>query len=86
MQELFERFYSGYEQPVLDVEAVRFDLYIISFNGCIGPDRKIERVWESLKLRQITERKWYFRLVAAKIQIENPKRMAVCGETTGGNG
>lgn len=77
MEELFERFYTGYDQPVLDVEAVRFSLYIISFRGCVGPDRKIERFWEGLRLQQITGRNWYFRHIAAKLQIENPKRIFV---------
>ena len=77
MEELFERFYSGYDQAVLDVEAVRFSLYIISFKDCIGIDRKIERCWEGLKLKQVTERKWFFRHIAAKLQIENTHRIYV---------
>jgi len=75
MTNLFEKEYHGYDQQVLDVEAVRFNIYLISFKGCVGPDRVIEKVWSNLKFIQITHRQWYFRRVAAKMQLDNPFRV-----------
>ncbi len=75
MIQLFEKEYSGYDQPVIDVEAVRFNIHLISFKGCIGPDRVIEKTWSGFKFNQIRNRQWYFRRFAAKEQLENPFRV-----------
>ncbi|MCA0235444.1 MAG: hypothetical protein LCH81_03590 [Bacteroidetes bacterium] len=75
MERLFDTLFSGYDQPVLDVEAVRFNISVISYKGCEGPDSRIEKTWHDLKFTQIRGRWWYFRRVAAKMQLENPFRV-----------
>lgn len=75
MTDLFDTLYSGYDQAVLDVHAVRFNIYLISFSKCVGPDRQIEKSWDRLKFDQIKNRWWYFRRYAAKQQLENPFRV-----------
>lgn len=75
MTELFETEYKDYSEAVIDVAAMRFNIFLISFKGCAGPDRVIEKMWTGLKFDQIKNRRWYFRRFAAKMQLENPFRV-----------
>ena len=75
MENLFETIYSGYDTPIQSLLSVRFNIRIISYRGCIGPDMTTEKTWHELRFDQIKNRWWYFRRVAAKMQIESPRKL-----------
>lgn len=75
MIDLFEKEYNYAKEPIEHLEAVRFNVFLISFDRVNESDRKLEKEWTGLKLNQITDRSWYFRRVAAKRQLEFPRRV-----------
>lgn len=73
---LFERHYQRYDgETVENVEQTRYNLMIRSFRRSHGCDQQNEREWEGLRLRQITDRWWFFRRVACKMQLEEPLKI-----------
>ena len=73
--ELFGIEYKYAKEVVENVEQTRYNVSIISFRRCHGCDQRLEREWNDLRLRQITDRWWFFRRHAAKMQINEPFRL-----------
>lgn len=72
---LFEVNYIYGGEAVQNVEETRYSIRLVSYSKHYGCGQYCEREWLDLRLLQITGRWWYFRRVAAKMQLDEPKKI-----------
>lgn len=52
-----------------------YNLCIISYRNWEGCNRKVEREWPGLRFELMMKYQWYFRYIAAQMQIQQPRRI-----------
>lgn len=73
MLRTFETEYKYGDEPIL--LGCRYNLAIISYHKYEGCHRRVEREWTELRFELMMKYQWYFRYIAAQMQMQHPKRL-----------
>lgn len=75
MLRTFESQYIYDNKPISSVVGLRYNIFLVSYLGPEGSDRKVEKEWIGLRFELLMKYQWFFRRVAAINQLEHPRRV-----------